>query len=179
MQYPQKLEETIALPDGRNFLLRPVRPEDEPAFHAAFAKLSTEDIRLRFLHPITSLTHAMAAHLTQIDYDREMALVLIRQAVDSRSEIDGVVRLVADPDKERAEFAIIVSSRLIGMGIGSFMMRRMIDYARNQGIREIVGYVLRENRRMLKLAAAFGFRVTSALDDPAVVQVSLPLQSEH
>ena len=179
MHYPQELEETIALPDGRNFLLRPVRPEDEPAFHAAFAKLSTEDIRMRFLHPITSLTHAMAAHLTQIDYDREMALVLTRQAEDSSGEIYGVVRLVADPDKERAEFAIIVSSRLIGMGIGSLMMRRMIDYARNQGIREIVGYVLRENRRMLKLAEVFGFIVTPAVDDPAVVQVSLPLRSEH
>jgi acetyltransferase len=87
MHYPQELEETITLPDGRNFLLRPVRPEDEPAFHAAFAKLSTEEIRMRFLHPIKSLTHAMAAHLTQIDSDREMALVLIRQAADSSSEI--------------------------------------------------------------------------------------------
>ena len=134
---------------------------------------------MRFLHPIKGLTHATAARLTQIDYDREMALVLTRQAEDSSGEIYGVVRLVADPDKERAEFAIIVSSRLIGMGIGSFMMRRMIDYARNQGIREIVGYVLRENRRMLKLAEVFGFIVTPAVDDPAVVQVSLPLQSEH
>lgn len=179
MHYPQKLEEIIALPDGRNFLLRPVRPEDEPAFHAAFAKLSTEEIRMRFLHPIKGLTHATAARLTQIDYDREMALVLTRQAEDSSGEIYGVVRLMADPDKERAEFAIIIGSPLIGMGIGSLMMRRMIDYARNQGIREIVGYVLRENRRMLKLAEVFGFIVTPAVNDPAVVQVSLPLQSEH
>ncbi len=177
--YPQELEETIALPDGRNFLLRPVRPEDEPAFHAAFAKLSAEEIRMRFLHPIRGLTHAAAARLTQIDYDREMALVLTRQAEDGSSEIYGVVRLVADPDRERAEFAIIVGSPLIGTGIGSLMMRRMIDYARNQGIKELIGDVLRENRRMLKLAEAFGFVATPAMDEPAVVRVSLPLQSEH
>ncbi len=134
---------------------------------------------MRFLHPIRGLTHAAAARLTQIDYDREMALVLTRQAEDGGAEIYGVVRLVADPDKERAEFAIIVGSSLSGMGIGPLLIRRMIDYARNQGIREIVGDVLRENRRMLKLAEVFGFVATPAVDEPAVVRVSLPLQSEH
>ncbi|MFO1430826.1 MAG: bifunctional acetate--CoA ligase family protein/GNAT family N-acetyltransferase [Candidatus Competibacteraceae bacterium] len=177
--YPQELEETIALPDGRNFLLRPVRPEDEPAFHAAFAKLSAEEIRMRFMHPVRGLTHATAARLTQIDYDREMALVLTRRAEDGSSEIYGVVRLVADPDKERAEFAIIVGSPLIGTGMGSLLMRRMIDYARKQGIKEIIGDVLRENRRMLKLAEVFGFVATPSLDDPGVVRVSLPLRSEQ
>jgi acetyltransferase len=173
--YPQELEECIILPDGRRFLLRPVRPEDEPAFQAAFARLSAEEIRMRFLHPVKGLTHAAAARLTQIDYDREMALVLTRQVEDSSAAIYGVVRLVADPDKERAEFAIIVGQGVTGLGFGPLLLRRIISYARRQGIKEIFGDVLRENRRMLKLAQALGFVAVPSLDDPTVLRVSLQL----
>ena len=74
--YPKDLEETITTANGRSFLLRPVRPEDEPAFHELFAHMSPEDIRMRFFALKKSLSHAVAARMTQIDYDREMALVL-------------------------------------------------------------------------------------------------------
>jgi acetyltransferase len=173
--YPKELEETITLADGRRFQLRPVRPEDEPALQAAFAKLSPEEIYLRFLHFIKTLTHTAAARFTQIDYDREMALVLASQGEHGITELYGVVRLVADPDKERAEFAIIIGSILTGMGLGSLLMRRMIDYARSEGIKEIYGDVLRENEAMLKLSQAFGFTVQMDLDDASLRRVVLKL----
>jgi acetyltransferase len=173
--YPKELEETLSLPDGRTLQLRPVRPEDEPGFHALFAKLSPEEIRLRFLHPMKILPHDMAARLTQIDYDREMALVLAGQSTSGEQELYGGVRIGADPDNERAEFAILLRHDMTGMGLGPMLMRRIIEYARNRGIGEIFGEVLSENKIMLKLCQVFGFTVRPAPDDPGVMIVSLKL----
>jgi acetyltransferase len=123
-------------------LLRPIRPEDEPAFHRFFASLSPEDIRLRFLHPMKLMPKTMAARLTQIDYDREMALVLTDGGGRQRPNLHGVVRISADPDNEKAEFAIMLRSGKTGLGLGPMLMRRIIDYARSRGIKPIFGEVL-------------------------------------
>jgi acetyltransferase len=173
--YPKELEETLTLPDGRRLQLRPVRPEDEPALHAAFAKLSPEEIFMRFFHHMKSLTHAAAARYTQIDYDREMALVLVSQPAAGETELYGVVRIVADPDRERAEFAIIVGMAMTGMGLGPLLMRRVIDYARSRGIKELFGEVLSENEAMLKLSRALGFSIRPMPGDAELMQVSLKL----
>ncbi len=74
--YPKKLEETITLADNTLLLLRPIRPEDGPALQELHSRLSPEEIRFRFLHPMKTLSPNLSARLTQIDYDREMALVL-------------------------------------------------------------------------------------------------------
>ena len=143
--YPKELEDTIRLDDGRELILRPVLPEDEPAFQRALAKLTPEEIRLRFFTPLKALTHMQAARFTQIDYDREMALVLAEPTMPGKAEVFGVVRITADPDNERAEYAIIVRHDMTGKGLGLLLMRRIIDYARQRGIGEIFGDVLREN----------------------------------
>lgn len=155
--YPKALEEDVPLGDGRVLLLRPVVPEDEPAFHAGFATLTEDEVRQRFHAPLKTLGHVMAARFTQLDYDREMALILTEHGVPGRTPLYGVVRLMADPDNEQAEYAIIVHRDMTGMGLGVFLMRRIIDYAKSRGIREIWGDVLRENTTMLKLCAALGF----------------------
>jgi acetyltransferase len=173
--YPTELEQTVSLPDGRTLLLRPIRPEDEPAFHRFFASLSSEDIRLRFLHPMKLLPKAMAARLTQIDYDREMALVLTGGGDRQQADLHGVVRISADPDNEKAEFAIMLRSGITGLGLGPMMMRRIIDYARSRGIGRIFGEVLDENRSMLALCKALGFTRRRDPDDPGVALVSLQL----
>src|SRR5690606_15232567 len=74
--YPKELEREVDLPDGRRLLLRPILPEDEPALHEGFKRLTPDEIRARFFVPMKTLSHLMAARFTQIDYDREMALVL-------------------------------------------------------------------------------------------------------
>jgi acetyltransferase len=173
--YPKELEETLTLSDDQTLLLRPIRPEDEPALQSLFSKLSMDEIRLRFLHPMKYLSHDMAARLTQIDYDREMALVLCEPAAQKESELYGVVRFSADPDNARAEFAILIRSDMTGLGLGPMLMRRIIDYARKRGIGEIYGEVLAENRPMLRICDAFGFKKGRDPEDPGVMIVSLVL----
>ena len=173
--YPTELEQTISLPDGQTLLLRPIRPEDEPAFQRFFNSLSPEDIRLRFLHPMKMLPKTMAARLTQIDYDRDMALVLTSGDGRQHADLHGVVRISADPDNEKAEFAIMLRSGKTGLGLGPMLMRRIIDYARGRGITQLFGEVLSENRSMLALCKALGFKRRSDPDDPGSAIVSLQL----
>jgi acetyltransferase len=173
--YPKELEETIRLPDGQTLLLRPIRPEDEPAYVRLFERLRPEDIVKRFLHPMKMLPHSLAANLTQIDYDREMALVLIAENGSGETELLGGVRFSADPDNDRAEFAILLRPDVTGMGLGPMMMRKIIEAARRRGIKELYGDVLSENHTMLKLCKAFGFKSRLMPDDAGVVIVTLPL----
>ena len=176
--YPSELEEEIELAGGRRFRLRPVRPEDAAAFVRAFERLTPDDVRMRFFAPMNALSPAMAARLTQIDYEREMALVLTEPGPPSDgAEIYGVVRVSADPDNETAEFAIIVRSDMKGHGLGSFLMRRIIDYARARGLRRLFGDVLRENEAMLRLCREFGFAIQSLPEDPAIFEARLELQA--
>jgi acetyltransferase len=174
--YPKELEETIRLDDGRELILRPVLPEDEPAFQRAMAKLTPEEIRLRFFTPLKALTHMQAARLTQIDYDREMALVLAESSIPGKAEVFGVARITADPDNDRAEYAIILRHDMTGQGLGLLLMRRLIDYARQRGIGEIFGDVLRENTRMLQMCQKLGFTQTRHPEEPGLVRVVLPLR---
>jgi acetyltransferase len=175
--YPRELEELVPLGDGRILLLRPIRPEDEPSLQAAFAKLTPEEVRLRFFVPMKTLSHVTAARFTQIDYDREMALILTDAGIAGRTQIYGVVRIIADPDNETAEYAVIVRHDMTGMGLGVFLLRRILDYAQQRGIREIHGDVLQENRTMLKLCEVLGFERKRSADDPEIVRVSLRLPS--
>jgi acetyltransferase len=173
--YPRELEADIPLADGRTLWLRPILPEDEPTLQAAFAKLTPEEVRLRFFVPMKTLSHVQAARFSQIDYDREMALVLTDHGIPGKTEIYGIVRITADPDNERAEYAIIVRHDMTGLGLGIVLMRRIIDYAGSRGIGEIYGDVLRENTTMLKLCQALGFKPSSVADEPGVVRVTLTL----
>jgi acyl-CoA synthetase (NDP forming)/GNAT superfamily N-acetyltransferase len=176
--YPKELEQDIVLGDGRKLLLRPIMPEDEPALRASFAKMTPEEIHLRFFAHMSTLSHSLAARLTQIDYDREMALVLTEHGRPGSADIYGSVRIVADPDHERAEFAILVRHDMSGLGLGAVLMRRIIDYARTRGIGELFGDVLAHNSDMLRLGKALGFRETHSPDDPELRRLTLPLRPQ-
>ena len=168
--YPRELEREIEILSGRRFFLRPIRPEDETALIAMLHRSSREDIRLRFFATMKEFPHAFAARLTQIDYDREMALVALRPG---SGEISGAVRLVADPDNEAAEFAVMVRSDLKGAGLGYSLMNQIIDYARARGIQRIFGEVLRENTTMLQMTKEMGFAIVCPDDQPDTVTVEL------
>jgi acetyltransferase len=170
--YPRELEDLVALPDGRCFLLRPVRPEDEPQFREGFQKLSAEHVRMRFFAPMRELTHQSAARLTQIDYEREMALVLTDNGVAGQMPIYGGVRMIAEPDGGRAEFAVTVRDDMAGQGLGTLLMRRILQYAASRGIGEIYGTVLAENKAMLALCRDLGFHLSYETEEPGIVRVS-------
>lgn len=150
-------------------------PEDEPEFQSLFERLTPEDVRMRFFAPKKELMHPVAARMTQIDYDREMALVLATPGPAGRSPIFGAVHISADPDNETAEYAIMLQSDMSGMGLGPMLMRKIIDYSRKRGIKEIYGEVLRENRPMLKVCDLFHFSRSVRPDDPGTVEVRLKL----
>jgi acetyltransferase len=166
--YPRELESEEDLPHTP-VRLRPIRPEDEPALHAFFARLSPEDIRMRFLQSLKRLPQALAARLTQIDYDREMALV----ALDRRGDdLLAVARLSADPDNAQAEFGLIVRTDRQGIGLGHLMMTRLLAYAWTRGIGRVTGDVLAENERMSDLCRALGAEIRPHPDDTTLLRVT-------
>ncbi|MDE1902285.1 MAG: bifunctional acetate--CoA ligase family protein/GNAT family N-acetyltransferase [Alphaproteobacteria bacterium] len=174
--YPTALVEAVTLESGETCLLRPMRPEDASAIEVFFRRLSSEDVRLRFFAPLTQLSPTLLARLTQLDYEREMALLLSSAgAPESAPDIYGVVRLSADPNNENAEFAITVRSDLKGHGIGRLLMKHLITYARSRMLRVLQGDVLRENRMMLELCRELGFAAKSLPEDADIMRVTLPL----
>jgi acetyltransferase len=157
--YPRELEREVTLPGIGAAVLRPIRPDDASELRALFDALSPEDVRLRFFHPLGSLSEEQVARFTQIDYDREMAFVL-----EAGRVLLGVARLMADPDRERAEFAVTVRSALKGRGIGRLLMQHLIDYARQRNIGKVFGEILPENALMIALAQELGFRLDRSGD---------------
>jgi acetyltransferase len=172
--YPRHLEATFEW-RGHRLTTRPIRPEDEAAHSAFIAAMSPGDLRMRFFGAVRGFDHSQLARMTQIDYDREMALIATVADASGAQQTLGVVRIVADPDNECAEFAVAIRSDLKGKGLGRLLMTRIIDYARARNTCFIVGEILRENTAMLALAKACGFE-TQPSDDPAVVSVRLSLQ---
>ena len=165
--YPAQLVECVAW-QGRDLLVRPIRPEDE-AQHRAFAEgLEPEDLRLRFFSVRRELPRSELARLVQIDYEREMAFVALAKNADGTTDTMGVVRAVADPDNIEAEFAIILRSDLKGRGLGHLLLGKMIRYLEGRGTQRLVCDVLRENRPMRELARSFGFQVVAAADESSI-----------
>jgi len=165
--YPKELGSAERLRDGTVLRLRPLRPEDEPMLHDLAAHMSHEDLRLRFFTPVQGLTHVVAARLSQLDYDRELALL-----AEGDGMALGVVHFFADPDKLRAEYAIAVRSDWKGRGVGFLLMNRLIHIARQRGIGELVGEVLRENQPMLQMCRELGFAMVPQPADPAIMVVN-------
>jgi acetyltransferase len=151
--YPVELVSEIEH-HGERLQLRPIKPEDESLILSFARHMSAEDVRLRFFGPMRQMSHEMAARLTQIDYDREMAFLLLPQG---GGDLLGVGRLAADPGFEQAEFALTVASDRQGRGYGQLLLRHVLEYAERRGIKRVIGYVLRENTKMLSLAERLGF----------------------
>jgi len=178
LPYPSALERQIMLKDGTPIRIRPVRPEDAPGFERIFQKMSPVDIQHRFFAAMKALPAQLLARLTQIDYDREMAFLAVPP--DNGGDFGdgyGVVRIAADPDNERAEFAIMVRSDWQGRGLGRDLMGLIIDYARARGLAEIWGTILRENTGMIALVRRLGFTIRTDEDDASLVTASLALRT--
>ncbi|HHZ10238.1 MAG TPA: GNAT family N-acetyltransferase, partial [Rhizobiales bacterium] len=169
--YPAGWETDIS-GDGRTFHIRPIKPADVSLYPDFLAKVSPDDIRLRFLSPRRNFPHEMLLRLTQLDYDRDMAFV----ALDAGTgELAGIGRLSSDPDRTVAEYALLVRTDLQGHGLGWALLSRIVDYARAEGIARITGMVLRENVKMLAMCREFGFTFAHDADEPGIYRVSLDL----
>jgi len=168
--YPQEWETPFTTRDGREVLIRPVRPEDEALFKTFFSKITAEDLRLRFFAPVRDFSHAFIARLIQIDYARAIAFTAVDQA---SGEMLGAVRLHADANMETGEYAILLRSDLKGIGLGWRLMRMIIAWAEAEGLSIIEGQVLRENTTMLAMCRKLGFSIRAELDEPDMKVVRL------
>jgi acetyltransferase len=171
--YPRSLEETLDWA-GARITVRPIRPEDEAAHKALVAAMTPEDLRLRFFGAVRGFDHSQLARMTQIDYDREMALIAEAPDESGGTRTLGVVRAIADPDNETAEFAVAVRSDSKGKRLGMLLMTRIMAYSRARGTRWLIGEALRENSSMIGLARRCGFEITKT-EDPGVVGFRLRL----
>jgi acetyltransferase len=174
--YPKELEREVEW-EGHQLLLRPIRPEDENTLGDLLTSLAAEDSRMRFFDTMRKLPRTQLARFTQIDYEREMALVAIERDANGGERSLGEVRVVADPDNVVADFALVVSSALKGKGLGQLLMASIIDYARNRGIHELRGETLVGNRRMQNLARHCGFSVQAG-SDPGTLDLRLVLHEK-
>jgi acetyltransferase len=173
--YPRALEETLEWHGGR-LTLRPVRPEDA-AQHASFVEqLRPEDLRLRFFSSRRELPRSELARLTQIDYDREMAFIAVRERDDGEPETLGVARAVADPDNIEAELGVIVRSDLKGQGLGSLLLRKLIAHLNRRGTHRLVALTLHENAAMRQLALDHGFVFDRHSPEPGADRLVLELR---
>jgi acetyltransferase len=174
--YPKEWERRTELRDGTKILVRPVRPEDEPLYGPFFAAVTQEDLRLRFFAPVKEFGHTFIARFTQIDYARAMAFIALEQ---SSGKMLGVVRLHADANYERGEYAILVRSDLKGRGLGYMLMQMIIEYARAEDLKAIEGQVLAENTAMLAMCRELGFNIAADPADPDACMVKLAISNQR
>ncbi|WKW49670.1 bifunctional acetate--CoA ligase family protein/GNAT family N-acetyltransferase [Rhodomicrobium lacus] len=176
--YPVRWEAHETLLDGSPVTVRPIRPDDEHFYPSFMSHVTPEDLRLRLFSPVRQFSHHFLARLTQIDYAREMAFIAVRPAEDGGpSEMLGVARFFADPDYEKGEYAVLIRSDLKGRGLGWVLMRQLIGYAREEGLKQLYGSVLEENTGMLQMCQALGFHIARDPDDARVFAVTLDLSS--
>jgi len=172
--YPEHLVQRLKLADGSVLTVRPIRPDDVEIEREFVRGLSDETRYFRFMDSVRELTPKMLAHFTQVDYDRHLALVAVTEQ-DGREIEAGVARFVADDQRERCEFSIVVGDRWQRLGLGKHLMRALMAAARDAGVRVMHGDVLAGNARMLKFAAKLGFRASFDEQDPRVVRVEIDL----
>jgi acetyltransferase len=157
--YPNQYESDLMLKDGTPVLLRPMRPEDEPLVSEFLGKCSEETIYFRYFRLIKRWTHEMLIRFTQNDYDREIGLMALGQPPGPEVMM-GVSRLVMAADRSTAEFAVIVADPWQGKGLGPRLVERVMDIAREQGVKRLTADVLPQNQPMLEMGRRLGFGVT-------------------
>jgi acetyltransferase len=175
--YPVHLIQDWTMNDGKVVTIRPIRPEDADMEQDFVKAMSDESRYYRFMDTLRELTQTMLVRFTQIDYDREMALVAtVPNEKEAGKELQiGVARYVVNPDGESVEFALAVGDDWQKCGVGRKLMTALIECARMKGYRAVVGDVLSTNAKMFRLMTSLGFTIHPHPDDTAVKRVVKPL----
>jgi len=163
--------EALVLNDDRKLVARPLEPDDAEMLRRSFGELTAEEIRFRFLHPITELTPEHARALTRFDPENAFALVLVEAAPPEVARVGAVVRAVIDGSGHNAEIAIIVGREIGGFGLGAYMLSRVIEWSRKKRLCALYGDVMIENHRMLRLVRRLGFQFRIHPDEPQLIRV--------
>jgi len=168
--------EQLRLANGRDILIRPIRADDAGPLKASFPLLQPEEVRQRFQHPVKELGDETLQRLTQPQPKTEFALVAAEPLPPGEALVGAVARAAVTPGTRDAEFAILVSHYVAGMGLGRHLMRRLVRWAKGKKLDRLWGEVLEDNRPMLSLLDSLDFRRESA-GTPGLVRVVLDLSS--
>jgi len=171
--YPKKYETVWKMRDGRQVLLRPIKPEDEPLWLDMFKSFSEEAVRYRFFNIIKDTPHEVRIRYCNIDYDREIGIVAELQ--NGKRKFLGVVRLITEADGKNGEIAFIVVDKYQNLGLGSKMVDYMIEISKEKGLETIYAMMLKDNYRAIRLLRKMGFTIQYEED---VVKASLNLKEE-
>ncbi len=161
--YPNHLISNHTLLDNSIITIRPICPEDAQLEQYFIRSLSAKSRYSRFMGNFRELSSQMLIRFTQIDYDREMALV----AVDEKSiqpNIIGLSQYAVNLNSEDAEFALVIADEWHGRGIGTLLMNKLIEIAKCKNIKKLIGMVFAENDEMLSLVKNLGFEIAHGED---------------
>jgi len=172
--YPRDLVQRSDLSDGTRVTIRPIRPEDAIMERDFVNGLSQQSRYFRFMYSMPEITPELLSRFTQIDYDREMALIAVTE-VNNEDQQVGVARYYTLPDQVSCEFAIVIADDWQNRGVARRLMRALVDAARSRRFTKMVGTVLVENRRMLDFVKSLGFRAENSSEDPQLMEVMLEL----
>ncbi|MCW4045770.1 MAG: bifunctional acetate--CoA ligase family protein/GNAT family N-acetyltransferase [Candidatus Bathyarchaeota archaeon] len=173
--YPKKYEILWTLKDGREVLLRPIKPEDESLWLEMFQSFSEESIRYRFFQTIKDTPHEVRVRYCNIDYDREIAIVA-ELTEKNRRRILGVSRIIIEPDGKSGELAFIVGDQWQGLGLGTKLVDYTLEIAKEMGVETVYAIMLGDNFRALELTKKMGFRIEHMED--GTVKGTLDLKDE-
>jgi acetyltransferase len=173
--YPTQYRKEIELKNGQKAILRPIRPEDEPMEAAMFNHVSQQSIYFRFFSHSFDVSHNSLVRYTQIDYDREMAIIALVEE-DGVQKMAGVVRVISDAWNETAEYAILVADPWQNQGLGTALTDFILDITRERGIQKLYAEVLHLNEVMSHVLKKRGFQVVDR--SPEGVRLELELVEE-
>lgn len=149
-----------SLGEGKNYLIRPIQLDDKERIIDLFNHLSPESRYLRFAHAISQLPNDFLENILHLDYQKEMALVAVLQSQAASEEIIGISRYVSPPNQNSCEFSLSISDSHTAHGVGTHLMLDLIRHAKENGLQEMVGYVLSNNSKMLHLVTDLGFKIS-------------------
>jgi acetyltransferase len=168
--YPDYLVQRVTLSDGSEVKIRPIRPDDSAIEQQFVRDLSAESRYFRFMGIVRELSPQMLAHFTRVDYDRHMALIAVTEQEGREIQV-AVARYIADEDRKRCEFAVVVADSWQRKRLGTRMMEALMEAARAAGVRVMFGEVLASNHKMLRLTAGLGYVARSDERDPRVIRI--------
>jgi acetyltransferase len=167
--YPHELTQRYLTASGATVTIRPIRPEDAKMEKDFVARLSEKTKYFRYHQALQELTPEMLVRFTQIDYDKEMAFVAITDDPNLPDEL-GVGRYSVNPDGHSVEFAIVVADDCQRLGIGSKIMRTLMETAKNKGMLFFEAEVLKDNTPTLEMVKKLGFNIESISGKDDVVR---------
>ena len=170
--YPESLISSAKLKDGSPITLRPIKPEDEPMWLELLASCSKESIYHRFRYDFYFDSHDVATQFCFIDYDREIAIVAEIED-EGRNKIIGVGRLIADPDVEIMEYAILITDKWQKKELGYILTKYCMEVAKSRNINLLVAETTRDNKPMISVFRKLNFKIRFNEDGTVTVKKDL------